>query len=431
MDGKKRILISECKSYLKQTVTLKGWVHRVRHLGNISFLLLKDRSGEIQCVLEQQLAGYKVENESAVQIKGIVQETSKQKNRMEILIKEIDLLSPSARLPFEVNKKEINAGLEIILNNRMVSLRNNRTRSIFKIKSELVKSFSDFLRNHGFTQIFTPKIVAQGAEGGADVFNLDYFGKEAFLAQSPQFYKQSMMAAGLERVFEVAPVYRAEEHNSSRHLNEYISLDLETAFIENMDELMQLEIKLLNYMFSFIQEQCKEELELLEVKVTQFTDIPKLTLKEAQEILLKEYKKESPPGDLDTEGEKLIGQYIEKNHQSEFVFITKYPKENRPMYTMPCSENPALTNSFDLLYKGLEITSGGQRIHNKEMLIHSFKEKGLSIENFSSYVDLFNYGVPPHGGFAIGLERLTAKLLGLTNVREASAFPRDINRLTP
>ena len=240
-----------------------------------------------------------------------------------------------------------------------------------------------------------------------------------------------MVAGGLERVFEVAPVYRAEHHNSSRHLNEYISLDVELAFIEDFYEVMQLETDVLRYMFEKVKQNCVKELQLLQIEIPVITDIPKLTVTEAQTILQKEYRKESPIGDLDSEGEKLLGKYVKETYNSDFVFITHYPKETRPMYTMPNQENPSVTDSFDLLYKGLEITSGAQRIHNYAMLVRSFEEKGLHVTNFQSYIDTFRYGCPPHGGFAIGLERLVYKFLNLSNVREASAFPRDCTRLVP
>ncbi len=425
----KRTLANECMKKVGETVKVQGWVKKVRHLGNISFLVLRERTGELQCVLEGELAGVIIETESVIEAIGEVVSTNKTGLGIELLLKSVKVINKNSLLPFEVNKIEVNTGLENLLNHRVLSLRHEKIASIFKIKSTLEEAFREYLMNMGFIRIFTPKIVSQGAEGGANVFKLNYFGKEAFLAQSPQFYKQMMVTSGLERVFEIGPVFRAEEHNSSRHLNEYTSLDLEMAFIEDYKELMELETQVIKFMFEKVKEKNENELKLLKIEVPTITDIPKLTLYEAREILKKRYKKEMPEGDLNTEGEKLIANYIKETTGSEFVFITEYPKENRPMYTMP-AEN-GLTKSFDLLFKGLEITSGGERIHEYEMLIASFREQGLNEENFQNYLNTFKYGVPPHGGFSIGLERLTAKLLGLTNVREASAFPRDINRLTP
>ncbi|MEI4802119.1 aspartate--tRNA(Asn) ligase [Bacillus sp. FJAT-51639] len=425
----KRSLISECTPH--ETVVLQGWVKKIRHLGNISFLLLRDRTGVIQCVLEKEWAGYKVEVESVVQVTGKVIGTEKTRLGVELLVEDVKLINGAEPIPFEVNKKKLQVGLDQMLHSRTLSLRHEQVQAIFTIKSMFAHAFSEYLLQHDFTRIFTPKIVSQGAEGGANVFQFQYFEKEAYLAQSPQFYKQMMVAGGLERVFEVAPVYRAEHHNSSRHLNEYISLDVEFAFIEDFYEVMKLETDVLRHMFEKVQQYCTRELQLLQIEIPVITDIPKLTVTEAQTILQKEYRKESPIGDLDSEGEKLLGKYVKETYNSDFVFITHYPKETRPMYTMPSQENPSVTDSFDLLYKGLEITSGAQRIHNYDMLVRSFEEKGLNVENFQSYIDTFRYGCPPHGGFAIGLERLVYKFLNLSNVREASAFPRDCTRLVP
>ncbi|MDM5238959.1 aspartate--tRNA(Asn) ligase [Bacillus cereus] len=427
----KRSLTRECTEHGGKVVLLQGWVKKIRHLGNVSFLLLRDRTGVIQCVLESELAGYKVDVESVVQVIGEIVETPKTELGVEVLAHEVKILNNAEPLPFEINKKKLQVGLDQLLNERVISLRHERTAAIFKVKATLAQSFSEYLTENDFTHIFTPKIVSQGAEGGANVFKLPYFQKEAYLAQSPQFYKQMMVAGGLERVFEIAPVYRAEHHNSSRHLNEYISLDVELGFINDFHEVMQLETDVLRYMFQQVGEKCEKELQLLQITVPIIAEIPKITLSEAQEVLKSKYRKESPIGDLDTEGEKLLGKYVKETYNSEFVFITHYPKEARPMYTMPNKENEAITDSFDLLYKGLEITSGAQRIHNHEMLLASFKEKGLHPEKFQSYVDTFRYGCPPHGGFGIGLERVVYKLLELTNVREASAFPRDCTRLIP
>ncbi|MBS4196692.1 aspartate--tRNA(Asn) ligase [Lederbergia citri] len=427
----KRSLIRECKLSSEKVVLLQGWVKKIRHLGNLSFLILRDRTGVIQCVLENDLAGYKVEVESVVEIIGKLVETPKTELGVEVLVKEVKMLNTSDRLPFEVNKRKLQVGLDQMLNERVTSLRHERIQAIFKVQSTLVQAFSEFLIMNDFTQIFTPKIVSQGGEGGANVFKLPYFQKEAYLAQSPQFYKQMMVAGGLERVFEVAPVYRAEYHNSSRHLNEYISLDVEAGFIQDFYEVMKLETDLLRYMFKKVAEMCEKELNLLQITVPIITEIPKITLTDAQLILKEKYRKESPVGDLDTEGEKLLGKYVTETYGSDFVFITHYPKEARPMYTMPNKDNPMVTDSFDLLYKGLEITSGAQRIHEYNLLIASFEEKGLQVEDFQSYINTFRYGCPPHGGFAIGLERLVYKFLELSNVREASAFPRDCTRLIP
>ncbi|MFH5778532.1 aspartate--tRNA(Asn) ligase [Heyndrickxia oleronia] len=426
-----RIVTTETPYKVGETVKLSGWVHKQRYLSKVTFLLLRDRGGIIQCILEKEWLNFRVENESIVEIIGDVVESKKQKLGVEIHVRNIRVINKCQEaIPFEINQSELKAGMDHLLNHRTISLRHEKNQAIFKIQSVLSQSFGDFFTSHGFTRIFTPKIVSQGAEGGANVFSLNYFGKNAHLAQSPQFYKQMMVASGFERVFEIGQVFRAEAHHSSRHLNEYVSLDVEIGFIDDVKEIMEWETDVLKYMISRVNDQCKRELEILDVKLPCITEIPCLTLYEAQEILSSKYQKASPEGDLDSEGERLIGEYVREKYNSEFVFITNYPCETRPMYTMP-SNDSALTESYDLLYKGLEITSGGLRIHDYEMLLQSFSSKGLNPNDFASYIEMFQYGVPPHGGFAIGLERLTANMTGVGNIRGATAFPRDLERLIP
>ena len=426
-----RIVTTETPYKVEETVKLSGWVHKQRYLSKVTFLLLRDRGGIIQCILEKEWLNFRVENESIVEIIGDVVESKKQKLGVEIHVRNIRVINKCQKaIPFEINQSELKAGMDHLLNYRTISLRHEKNQAIFKIQSVLSQSFGDFFTSHGFTRIFTPKIVSQGAEGGANVFSLNYFGKNAHLAQSPQFYKQMMVASGFERVFEIGQVFRAEAHHSSRHLNEYVSLDVEIGFIDDVKEIMEWETDVLKYMISRVNDQCKRELEILDVKLPLITEIPGLTLYEAQEILSSQYQKASPEGDLDSEGERLIGEYVREKYNSEFVFITNYPCETRPMYTMP-SNDSGLTESYDLLYKGLEITSGGLRIHDYEMLLQSFSGKGLNPNDFASYIEMFKYGVPPHGGFAIGLERLTANMTGVGNIRGATAFPRDLERLIP
>jgi nondiscriminating aspartyl-tRNA synthetase len=284
----------------------------------------------------------------------------------------------------------------------------------------------------GFTEIHTPKIVATGTEGGAELFSVRYFEQNAYLAQSPQFYKQIMVGSGLERVFEIGHAYRAEEHNTTRHLNEYISLDLEMGFIENEQDVIELQKKLIQFMFSEVSSNCAAELKLYKAKAPQFKDIPQLTLTEAKEILRSKCNKDlGHAPDLDPEGERLLCKYIKKDTGEGLVYITGYPTSKRPFYTMPREDSPEVSRSFDLLYDGEEITTGGQRIHNYEQLIEKMKKVGLNEKDFDFYLQAFKYGMPPHGGLAIGAERITKQLLGLSNVREASLFPRDRTRVAP
>jgi len=426
-----RIIVSEINKFIEKKIKVEGWVYRIRKLKEITFLILRDRSGLVQCVVENKSINIdNISLESVISVFGKVKESKNALNPFEILIEEINVVSEAEELPIEINKKEYNASLETTLNNRAISLRHEKINSIFKIQNIIVQSFREFLIEKGFTEIFTPKIVAEGAEGGTELFKVNYFEKIAYLAQSPQFYKQMMVGAGFERVFEVAHVYRAEEHNTSRHLNEYVSMDLEFGFIEDEYEIMNLEEELIKYILNSVEEKGKKYLELLNAKLPRIHgSIPKIELKEAIKIIEAKYNKKGLEGDLDPEAEKLICKYAKEELGCEFIFITNYPRKKRPMYTMPLGEEG--TRSFDLLFRGVEITSGGQRIHNYNMLINSMKEKGLNPNDYEGYTEIFKYGMPKHGGLGIGLERITAQLLNLSNVREATLIPRDRTRIIP
>lgn len=427
-----RVLTSELPAQVGRYVTVQGWTHKFRRLGGVGFLLMRDRSGVVQCVLEGALADQTITSESVVAITGKVVEQSKAPGGLEVRAESVEVISQAmAPLPFEINKNGLTAGLESILDHRVLSLRQSKNHGIFQVQATLAGAFREHLAAHGFTQIFTPKIVATGTEGGSNLFPIHYFDQKAYLAQSPQFYKQMMVGAGYERVFEIAPVYRAEEHNTSRHLNEYTSLDVEMGFIESEHDLMDLEVNLLRHMFGKVAGECAPVLEAFGVEAPAVGEIPRIPMAQAQEILVRKYGKISPKGDLDPEGERLICQHVAQSGDAALVFVTRYPREVRPMYAMPAPEDESLTASFDLLMNGLEVTTGGQRIHHPAMLEASLRSRGMNPEGFSHYLELFQLGMPPHGGFAIGLERLTARLLGLANIREATAFPRDRTRLTP
>lgn len=385
----KRIIVSEINKFIEKKIKVEGWVYRIRKLKEITFLILRDRSGLVQCVIENKSINTdNINIESVVSVVGEVMISKNALNPFEILIEEINIISESEELPIEINKKDYNANLETTLNNRAISLRHEKVNSVFKIQNIIVQSFREFLIEKGFTEIFTPKIVSEGAEGGTQLFKIKYFEKTAYLAQSPQFYKQMMVGAGFERVFEVAHVYRAEEHNTSRHLNEYVSMDLEFGFIEDEYEIMNLEEELIKYILNSVEEKGKKYLELLNANLPRIHgSIPKIELKEAIKIIEAKYNKKGLEGDLDPEGEKLICKYAKEELSCDFIFITNYPRKKRPMYTMPLGEEG--TRSFDLLFRGVEITTGGQRIHNYNMLINSMKEKGLNPNDYEGYTEIF------------------------------------------
>lgn len=428
----KRIMINELKNYIDKTVSIKGWVHRIRKLKVITFVVLRDRTGLVQCVLNNNEQEYsEIKLESVIEISGRVVESKNNLNPFEVAVETIKIINSSIEeIPIEINKENLEVNLDTMLNNRMLSIRHEKVNAIFKIQNIIVEGFREFLRREDFTEISTPKLVEEGAEGGTEVFKVQYFDREAYLAQSPQFYKQMMVGAGFERVFEVGHVYRAEEHNTNRHLNEYISMDLEMGFIEDEKDIMDLEENLLKYILKKVIMEGKKYLTILKAEVPVIEDrIPRIKFCEALEILEKEYNKTGLDGDMDPEGEKLICQYAKEKFCCEFVFLTHYPRKKRPMYTMPCGKTE--THSFDLLFRGIEITTGGQRIHDYNMLLGNIKYKGLNPESYESYTSNFKYGMPPHGGLAIGLERITAKILGFENIREASLIPRDRTRLVP
>ncbi len=427
-----RTFVNELKDSKDEIVLLKGWVYKIIDLSNVVFVKLRDKSGIVQLVAtKEQIEDLKLEN--AVEVVGRKSENEKAPDGVEIIVDKIKILGKTYydKLPFEINSFKNKAALETQLDHRTIALRRPEIRAIFKVQNEIEQAFRDYLRSKNFEQIHTAKIIDSSTEGGSEMFTVNYFDRRSFLAQSPQFYKQMMVGAGFERVYEIGHAYRAELHNTWRHLNEYVSLDVEMGFIKDEFELMDLEEGFLDYLFKHLNKVCKKELDMYNVELPDEVKIPRITLDEAHKILLEEYDKKSPIGNIDAKGEELICDYVKKKYNTEFVFLTKYPVAKRPMYTMPDDENPGLTKSFDLIYDGLEITTGGQRINDYEMLKENIIKFRLDPKDFSFYLDTFKYGMPPHGGFAIGLERLTMKILKLSNIREATLVPRDMKRLTP
>lgn len=427
-----RIYVCDIKDSKDTKVLVRGWVHKIYELSTVSFVHLRDKTGIIQLVMDKEHSK-QLRLEMSIEAIGEKVTNEKAPDGIELDTKEITILGEVFydKLPFEINGFKLNAALEKQLDYRALSLRRPKTRAVFKVQEEITDAFRTYLKSRRFSEIHTPKVISSSTEGGSEMFTVDYFGRRAFLAQSPQFYKQMMVGAGFERVFEIAPAYRAELHNTWRHLNEYISLDIEMGFIKDETELMDIEEGFLNYLYSVLKETCQKELEMYNIELPEKIEIPRIPLAEAHKILLDKYNKKSPVGNIDAEGEVLISKYIKETYDCDFVFLTEYPVAKRPMYAMPDSEKPELTKSFDLIFKGLEITTGGQRIHNYEMLKENIQKFGLNPDDFGFYLETFKYGMPPHGGLAIGLERLTLKILDLENVREATLLPRDLKRLEP
>ena len=421
--------------YVGKTVKMNGAVHNIRDMGEFAFIILRKTEGLVQCVYEEGKTEFDLKDlkeESAVEVTGVIALEERAPQGFELRLTGIRVLSePAETMPIAINKWKMNTSLETRLSLRPVSLRNVRERAKFKIQEGIVRGFREFLSSQGFTEVHTPKIVSRGAEGGANVFKLNYFNKKAELGQSPQFYKQ-MMVGVFDRVFEVAPVFRAEKHNTTRHLNEYIGLDFEMGYIDSFEDVMAMETGFLKYTMELLKSEYKKELDMLGIDLPSISQIPQVRFDEAKQLVSEKYnRKIRNPFDLEPEEEVLIGRYFKEEYDSDFVFVTHYPSKKRPFYAMDDPADARFTLSFDLLYKGLEITTGGQRIHDYQMILEKMEKRGMDPEDIKDYLMIFKYGMPPHGGLGIGLERLTMRLLDEQNVRETSLFPRDVTRLEP
>ncbi|AEH24108.1 aspartate--tRNA(Asn) ligase [Pyrococcus yayanosii] len=422
-----------------QRVKVAGWVHEIKDLGGIKFLWIRDREGIVQVTAPKKKVSEEVfkliprlGSEDVVAVKGIVNFTPKAKLGFEILPEEIIVLNKAEKpLPLDPTGK-VKAELDTRLDNRFMDVRRPEVMAIFKIRSSVFKAVRDFFQKEGFIEIHTPKIIATATEGGTELFPMKYFERDAFLAQSPQLYKQMMMATGLDRVYEIAPIFRAEEHNTTRHLNEAWSIDAEVAFIESEEDVMELLEGLVAYTIDYVRENNERELKTLGFELeAPKRPFPRLTYDRALEILM-DLGKEIPWGeDIDTEGEKLLGKYMIETEEAPLYFICRYPTEAKPFYIMKYEDRPEICKAFDLEYRGVEIASGGQREHRADKLVEQIKEKELNPESFEFYLRAFRYGMPPHGGFGLGAERLIMRMLNIGNIREVILFPRDRRRLVP
>ena len=420
-----------------EVVQMKGIIHRIREMTGFAFVIIRTARGTVQCVYSPDFSEYRMGEEvvegCSVKLTGKIVKDETREDRYEMQIHGIEVLSsPAEQMPIVINKKQLdNIPIDLNLNLRPVTLRNPKERAVFKIQEGIARGFREFLFSQNFTEIRTPKICAQGAEGGANIFKLDYFGKQVFLAQSPQFYKQ-MLVPVYERVFEIGPVFRAEHHDTSRHLNEYISMDFEMGFIDSFYDIMNMETGALKYIMELLQREYAEEIALLNAQLPAIGEIPVVKFMAAKEIITKKFKKKiTDYRDFEPEEEQLLGKWAKKEFDSDFLFVTHYPSEKRPFYAMDDPVDPEYTLSFDLLFRGIEITTGGQRIHDYNEQVAKMRARGMDPADFESYLMAHKYGIPPHGGLGLGLERITMHLLGFKNVRYASMFPRDINRVTP
>ena len=412
-----------------RAVTLHGMVHALRDLGGVTFLTLRTREGLVQCVCPRRPEG--VREECAVSVSGLLRPEPRAPGGAELAEARFTVLSrPAAPPPVPLSKKS-SLSMDTELSLRPVTLRAPRARAVFRIQAAVCRAFREFLQEEDFTEIHTPKLGRAGAEGGSSQFRVDYFGRKAVLAQSPQLYKQVMVGV-FERVYEIGPVFRAEKHATQRHLNEYTSLDLEMGFLRSFTDLMALEQGFLRRLVDLLRREYAGELALLGAELPDAQHIPAVRFDEAKRLAADAYGYAiREPYDLEPEEEQHIGRYAKEVWGSDFVFVTHYPGRKRPFYTMDDPEDPRYTLSFDLLFRGVEITTGGQRIHNYGQQVEKLKARGMEPEDFSGYLLFHKHGAPPHGGLGIGLERLTLQLCGLDNIRRASLFPRDRTRLEP
>jgi nondiscriminating aspartyl-tRNA synthetase len=429
---------TQVREHIGQRVRVQGWLHALRRLGGVTFVVVRDGWGTVQAVSEDEaelaaLSETGLGAETVLALEGVVVAEPQAPGGVELRQVTVQVITPVAEaLPLPLNKRQIKASLPTLLDHAVVANRHPARRAVFRLAAGAMAGFRATLGARGFTEIQTPKIVASATESGSNVFQLDYFGRPAYLAQSPQFYKQIMVGV-FERVFEVGPVFRAEPHDTTRHVNEYVSLDVEFGFIENHFTVMALARDVVAGILATLQQNYATELDLLEARLPAVpASIPHIHFAEAQELILQRHGADvRGEPDLSPQDERWLGAWAQETFGSDFLFVTGYPMVKRPFYTHPDPSRPGYSNSFDLLFRGVELVTGGQRLHLYGDYLAALERAGYPVNPFESYLEAFRYGMPPHGGFAIGLERLLMQLLDLPNLRLATLFPRDLSRVTP
>jgi nondiscriminating aspartyl-tRNA synthetase len=432
-----RVLAADLPQHVGEQVRVAGWLHRRRELKSVTFLVVRDRSGLAQAVLcaqdEAAAAASGLPEETVIEVTGMVTANTQAPGGAELTGPVVTPLSePAAAPPFDLYRPAVTAGLPTILDHAPTTLRHPALRAGFEIAAASVAGFREALGGLGFTEVHTPKIVESATESGANVFGIDYFGRPAYLAQSPQFYKQALVGV-FERVFEVGPAFRAEPHDTARHLAEYTSLDAELGFITDHRDVMALLRDTVAGMAAGVAGRAGAALDLLDLEPPSVPEkIPEIYFTDAQELIARKagWDPRGEP-DLAPEDERWLGDWALREHGSEFLFVTGYPMVKRPFYTHRDPARPGFSNSFDLIFRGLELVTGGQRLHRHSDYLAALAERGEDPRSYAGYLQVFEHGMPPHGGFAIGLERWTARLAGVTNVRQVTLFPRDLHRLSP
>lgn len=433
-----RTYINVVKSKIGENIEVLGFVHEMRDQSKIKFILLRDVTGIVQCIIKKEQGKIfdeisNISKETVLKIKGEVKSSKQAPNGVEILIKNYDILSKSdSPLPIQVVEKSSEVSLPKKLDYRWIELRKPKNLLIFKIWTFMERAMREWWDKNEFIQIYSPKFMSSPSESGAELFSVDYFGKKAYLAQSPQFYKQMAMASGFEKVFEIGPVFRANHSHTVRHDTEFTMIDMEISYVQSHEDVMKIEEKWIQHFLKKIKEEYGKEIKEIfgvEVNIPKIP-FPRLTMSEVQKLArTKGYQ--GPDDDLDAEGEKIISDIIKKKFNHEFVFVTEYPWKIRPFYHMKKEGTKDITKSFDLIWNGTEITTGAQREHRYDILRKQAVDKKINLKLIKDYLDFFRYGCPPHGGFAISPTRILMLLLGIKNVREVTFLPRDTNRLTP
>jgi nondiscriminating aspartyl-tRNA synthetase len=437
-----RIRTIDAREHVGERITVQGWLHALRRMGQVSFVVLRDGWGTLQAVVEDATAlnalvdghtGAYVQPETVIAMEGMLVETQQAQGGIELRDPAISVVSAVRDpLPVIIGKRKLHAALPTLLDHAVVVNRHPERRAIFRLAAGVMRGFRQALTERGFTEIQSPKIVASATESGANVFKIDYFGRPAYLAQSPQFYKQVMVGV-FERVFEVGPVFRAEPHDTVRHVNEYVSLDVEFGFVHDHFTVMAMLRDVLHDILGTLAGECSAEVALTGANVPKVPErIPHLHFTEAKQLAYEiggVDERDEP--DLSPQEEHWLGAWAHREHASDLLFVTGYPMRKRPFYTHPDPARPEYSNSFDLLFRGTELVTGGQRLHLYADYLAALGRAGYPIEPFEQYLEAFRFGMPPHGGFAIGLERLLMQLLGLPNLRLATLFPRDLARISP
>lgn len=431
-----RILTGQLAEHVGEQVTLMGWLHRQRRLSHVTFLIVRDRSGLGQVVIadaSQAADAAGLLPETVLAVTGAVLESAQAPGGAELHDPKVEVLAaPAEPPPAELWRPTLNVQLPRFLDLAPIALRHPRHRAVFQLSAASVIGFREALQEHDFTEIQTPKIVGTATESGANVFALDYFGRPAYLAQSPQFYKQTMVGV-FERVYETGPVFRAEPHDTPRHLSEYVSLDAELGFIVDHHDVMAIAREAVAGMVAAIKARAMPAARSLAIELPDVPpQVPEVDFRKAQSLIAEATGEDlTDEPDLAPSHERWLSEWASRQHGSEFLFVTGYPMVKRPFYTHPDPHRPGSSNSFDLLFRGLELVTGGQRLHRYEDYLAALRVRNEDPANYEGYLQAFRFGMPPHGGFALGLERWVARLTGAANVRETTLFPRDLNRLSP